>query len=105
MGIIKLKKCGLYPLSTLGIAIDKEAPGYELPHAKQVQEDKMESSHCRDKDLKRKEMSLPGTMLSQRETMWAVLHQKGIPLSLGTSGANQVFPLLSLKERRGCLSF
>lgn len=68
-----------------------------------VQEDKMESSHYRDKDLKRKEMSLQGTMLSQRETMWAVLHQKGIPPSSGTSGAKQVFSSLSLKEA-GCLS-
>lgn len=65
---------------------DKEATGCALPHVKEAQEDKMESSHYRDKDLKRKEMSLQGIMLSQRENMWAVLAQKGIPPSLDTSG-------------------
>lgn len=38
----------------------------------------MESSHYRDKNLKRKEMGLQGTVLSQREMEWAVLHKKGI---------------------------
>lgn len=98
MGIRKFLKCALSPTAP-GSAAGRDSSKIErrtLPK-KPGKEEKMKSSHHRDKNLKRKEMSLQGTMLSQRENMWVVLHKKGIsPHHPRIPGANQVSPLLPL---------